>query len=395
MTNDQAETKKIRRNVKFAIVADKRGFGEVLSRALRVINKKSVLPVLSMVKITSIKSKNILMITATDLELTVATRVIGAEVLDDIELCIPAQVLTDTVKTLFGDSNPLILIGSENGKLNLECGTFKCKISGLIAEEFPALRKFSLADGFEIETALIKQVAQYNGISVEDNNARPVLTGIYIHGEKGKIAFDSADGFRLSRFAVASQLEINVLVPERVITELATLDESKLKLLVLPSPDNLVAFTENTIYISLQIEGKFPDVDQLLPDPTKMKFVIDIEKDSLATAVKRAMIFGGENKIIQLSIVKDTLSVYAQDNENGDTNTAIPVVVKKIPGEEFKFAVCGTFLMQYLAVIGKPMITIYGNSRTSPFLFVPTDGSVDFKYLLMPVDLAGQTEGNA
>lgn len=100
-----------------------------------VAGKSSTLPVLANVLLSTDEGR--LKLTATNLEVGI-NRWIGAQVLQDGAVAVPAKLLADVVGGLPNDKVTLTL-DVKTQTLRVECGRFVSNIKGVDADEFPSL----------------------------------------------------------------------------------------------------------------------------------------------------------------------------------------------------------------------------------------------------------------
>ncbi len=111
-----------------------------LAHGLGIVSKavaaRSTLPVLSNVLLATDDGR--LRLSATNLEVGI-TCWIGAQIIEDGSITVPARTLTDLVSTLPGDTVYMEL-NSQTQTLNVKCGSSSTDIKGLDAQEFPPCR---------------------------------------------------------------------------------------------------------------------------------------------------------------------------------------------------------------------------------------------------------------
>ena len=152
-------------------------FTRALTSTARVASAKSGLPVLGNVLLRTSGSN--LLVAATNLELAATTH-IGAKVMTQGDVTVPAKLLSEFVANLPKDSIDLEV---KDNKLTLTCGGYTSTLNGIDAEEFPELptieEKTSIH--FSLSREDFKQATQQTTLASSHDVTRPVLTGLYWH----------------------------------------------------------------------------------------------------------------------------------------------------------------------------------------------------------------------
>ena len=116
--------------------------------------------------------------------------------------------------------------------------------------------------------ALVETIARV-GRSASRDESRPVLTGILVRFEPGKVVMAATDSYRLAvkETPVDGTLpDLEAIIPARALQELARIaggsDEVQLGLL-----ENHVVFGAGGTWLTTRrIDGQFPNYRQLLPE---------------------------------------------------------------------------------------------------------------------------------
>ncbi len=110
------------------------------------------------------------------------------------------------------------------------------------------------------------------GRSASRDESRPVLTGILVRFEEGKLVMAATDSYRLSVKETAltqgPARELEAIVPARALGELARVAQSaESETLAVGILDNQVVFDVDGVTITARrIDGQFPNYKQLVPE---------------------------------------------------------------------------------------------------------------------------------
>src|SRR4051812_20572569 len=141
---------------------------EGLAAVGRVVSPKSPLPVLGNVLLQTDGGQ--LKLAATNLELTVICWV-GAKVEEEGAITLPARLLADYVGLLTA-GEPLSL-ESKGKRVHLNCGRFEANISGIDAEEFPAIPTIDGGMTLRIAAPTLKEAIGQVVFAAAPDDSRP------------------------------------------------------------------------------------------------------------------------------------------------------------------------------------------------------------------------------
>src|SRR5690242_6205294 len=165
---------------------------KALGTVARVANARGTLPVLANVLIKTVNNR--LSIAATNLDIAI-THYIGAKVTEDGAITVPARLMQDFVSSLPASVIDLKL---DDYKLNIATEQYQSVINGVSAEEFPVMPAITEGKKWTIPAVVLKKSLQQVVIAASSDEARPVLTGVYMHTTGGKLYMAATDSYRLA-----------------------------------------------------------------------------------------------------------------------------------------------------------------------------------------------------
>lgn len=357
---------------------------KALSISSRFTSTKAQLPVLANIAISA--KKNRLLISATNLELSVSVS-IGAKVLREGELTIPARVITDLVANLNSGSLDL---SSEKEHLKISSNNFTSTIAGMNSSDFPSI-PYEVGKGatsFPKDTIIDSLTSILFAASSDET--RPVLTGVLLIFEPEKLTFVATDGFRLSK----KQINIkslrsptgikSLILPKNSLSELSRLsgEAEEIKLSLKEGESQVVFGVGDSVLSSRIIDGEFPDFEKIIPKETVCKIILD--KEELLRAVKLASVFARDAaNVVKIAVGKDTVNVSAESSQSGSQEMQVDA---KVEGEtkNLKIAFNFRFLEDFLNSVESDDVQIELGGPNSPGVFTdPKDPN--FLHLIMPV----------
>jgi DNA polymerase-3 subunit beta len=367
---------------------------ENLKRGLAVVSHavagKSTLPVLSNILIASDEGR--LKLAATNLEIGI-TCWIGAKIEDEGAVAVPAKLLSDVVGSLPNDRIDLLL-DRRTQTLNLKCARFESNIKGTEAGEFPAIPTVDDRTPIAVfPPALLRETIQQVAFAAATEETRPVLQGVQLRLRDNRAIFAAADGFRLAQRIielpepVAQPLEI--IIPARALNELARIlndDANQVEMIVTPGGGQALFHTSAVDLVSRLIDGKFPDVDRVIPQQYQTRAVLDTQE--VMKAVKLASFFtvAPSNSVRLLmepggDLGPGRMTISANAVEVGDNKGQVDAMIH---GEGGQIALNVRFLSDAIAAIPTPQVALETQSPQHPAVFKPV-GADGYIHIVMPM----------
>ncbi|WP_322511889.1 DNA polymerase III subunit beta [Chloroflexus sp.] len=357
-----------------------------------VAGKSSTLPVLSNVLLSTDEGR--LKLTATNLEVGI-NRWIGAQVLHDGAVAVPAKLLADVVGGLPNDKVTLTLDGKTQ-TLRVECGRFVSNIKGVDADEFPSLPSVSArAPLVSLPAEVWREAIEQVAFAAASDESRPILTGVLVRTRDQQMTLVAADGFRLAMRVIAMPEPVahavDCLIPARTLSELARIigdTETEVAMVYMPGGSHVLFHTENTEVVSRLIEGRFPDFERIIPQQYLTRTVLD--SSELAKAVKLASFFAGASQnVVKLKIEPagefgpGRVILSANSAELGDNTSELD---GSVTGEGGMIALNVKFLADAIAAVGSNQIAFEMQSAQSPAVFKPV-GQDGYIHIVMPMSM--------
>src|SRR5881398_507532 len=162
-----------------------------------------------------------LQLAATDMELSLRTA-LEANVESGGSVVVPGRLLLDLAR-LLPEAEVTIEHKLEEAVVEVRCGSASYRLHTYNAEDFPRLPDTGVEPHEVDRQTLLETVARVSRSASRDES-RPVLTGVLVHFEPGKLVMAATDSYRLSvkeTEAEAVGLELEAIVPARALTELA------------------------------------------------------------------------------------------------------------------------------------------------------------------------------
>ena len=368
---------------------------EGLATVGRVVAPRSTLPVLGNVLLATEGGQ--LKLAATNLELTVICWV-GAKVEEEGAITLPARLLADYVG-LLSAGEPLNL-QLKAKKAHLSCGRFDANISGIDAEEFPAIPSVSGGISLKLPAPRLKEAIGQVVFAAAPDDSRPVLAGVLMTVSDGKLTMAAADGFRLAvrklDLGDAEVPDISMIVPAKALTEVArglpNDEEVEVEMAVTADQSQVLFRHRQAEIVSRLIEGQFPDFNRIIPRDSKTR--VTLQTADFLRATKAAQVFARDNSmIVRLNLVPAEggdeavghVTVAATSAEIGDNTGDVDASVE---GEAMQVAFNGRYLRDALEALDAQQAFLEVTGPASPGLIRPASGPNGYIQVIMPMHVA-------
>ncbi|MBP9718450.1 DNA polymerase III subunit beta [Candidatus Gracilibacteria bacterium] len=346
------------------------------------VNNSSTLPVLNNILVKA-ENKRVFFY-ATNLEIAISYS-IAAEVKNEGSITIPAKLITNYISLLNDDEVELKV---EDGMtLHAKSASSQTKIKGISPDEFPLIPKVEKEAGFEISVPAFADAIEQTVFSASSTNIRPILAGVYMHGEKDLLKMVATDSFRLAEKRVKLEGKVDgtveCVVPMRTLLELSRILKAqgeKEKVTISVSKNQVLFSVGGVELISRLIEGKFPDYEKIIPREHRTR--LEVSSSALTLATKRVSLFAKENNnSIKLTATNDgRLQVATDETSVGEEKSEVDI---KMTGENNKIAVNSQYLLDVLNHMGEDVL-IEMNEKLTPVV-VKSAKKDDYLYIIMPL----------
>ena len=350
----------------------------------RAVSTRGTVQVLSGILLSA--DGETLTLAATDMELSLRTT-LDAQVEGDGAVVIPGKPLVELAR-LLPEPEVTIEYRPEEGTVQILSGSYNSRLHVFNAEDFPRLPAVD-AQLHSIDREALLETVDRVARSASRDESRPVLTGILVRLEAGKLVMVATDSYRLSvketELGEAAP-ELEAIIPARALTELSRLAGGDT--VELGVHENHVVFgtsagdTADAWLTTRRIDGQFPNYKQLLPETFEVE--LTLPKSELADVVRRASVLALRNSPLRLRLAEGELTVSAQTQDVGETQETMPAAYS---GEEFVIGFNAEFLRDGVdSIVGDDVRVKLINPLRPAIL---EDAAGDFTYLIMPIRLAG------
>ena len=262
---------------------------------------------------------------ATDMELSLRLS-LDCEVEGEGAIVAPGRLLVDLAR-LLPDSEVVLEHKPEQGVLEVTCGPASYRLNTYSAEDFPKLPEVENVQTFAVDRAAFLETVARVARAASRDESRPVLTGILVRFEGGKLIMVATDSYRLSvketELSGGQSADLEAIVPARALTELSRIahDSGELQVGV---QENHVVFGAGDVWLTTRrIDGQFPNYKQLLPETFEHE--VKLPREEFLEVVRRASVMAQRNSPLRLRFADGEVTVSAQTQDVGEAHETLPV----------------------------------------------------------------------
>jgi DNA polymerase III subunit beta len=320
---------------------------------------------------------------ATDMELSLRAS-LDATVDGEGEVVVPGRLLLDIARSL-PESEVVIEHRPEEAVVVVTSGSANYRLHTYSSEDFPRLPDVEATQFHSIDRdALIETIARV-GRSASRDESRPVLTGILVRFEPGKVVMAATDSYRLAvkETPVAGTLpELEAIIPARALQELTRIAGSSDEVQLGLQENHVVFGAEGAWLTTRRIDGQFPNYRQLLPE--QFEHELQLPREELLEVVRRVSLMAQRNSPLRLRFADGELTVSAVTQDVGEARESLPAAYA---ADTMEIGFNAEFLRDGLESVDSDTVKL---KLISPLRPAVLEGeSDDYTYLIMPIRLAG------
>jgi DNA polymerase III subunit beta len=366
---------------------DKEELQKAVSKVQSIIEKRSNMPILSMILISAIDKE--ITLSATDLEISLQQRM-PAQVVTPGSVTIPGRKLFEILKE---SRNPTFQIREkENNRIFLSDNQARFNLASLAADEYPVFTEPEGVDMMEIDTTVLREMINKTIYAVTLEEAGFKLSGIYTEKvareEKNFLRMVSTDGHRLSlidkevKNLEKIQLDAGVMIPKKGMSELNKLAGDSGSIYLGFRQNNCVARKDDGIIVIRLLETKFPDYHAVIPK--REKSIARVSRDLLLDGMKKMSILASDNyRGVKLTLDKGSIELVSINPDLGDAQERLEA---DYTGETLEAGFNSRYFIDALQSMDSETVELGFIDNSSPCMIKGKDDP-GFMGLIMPMRL--------
>ncbi|HEX2676413.1 MAG TPA: DNA polymerase III subunit beta [Polyangiales bacterium] len=381
------------------LTIQKKDFFRSLSRTHSVADRKSSMPILSNILLSTDGPKT-LRFAATDLYLSV-TSTAPVELKTSGTIAVAARTLFEIVKNLPEGEVSLQVVG--NHAVEIRSGKVRFKIPGMPGQDFPSLPSPGNAEFATLDGTEVGRLCALTHYSMSSDETRPHLAGALFEGDGKAVRMVTTDGHRLSKAEYKrgegkKLLNFSMLVPGKGIGELRKLiDEAardknegekseKGGDKTSPSIDIATAggnafFRRDDVMLSVKlVDEQFPPYSKVIPSAQSRK--VGVSRARLIESLRRiALVASDKSGAVRFNVEPGTLRI---TSENPDVGEGTEELAVDFAGEPIEIGFNARYVLDVLGALVEDDVRLELGGQLDPGVIKPV-GATDFVGVIMPM----------
>jgi DNA polymerase III subunit beta len=325
-----------------------------------------------------------LTLAATDMELSLRAS-LDAQVEGEGSVVVPGRLLVELVR-LLPDTDVSIEQRADEAVIHISSGAFESRLNTFTAEDFPRLPETESLERHAVDRDALLETIGRVGRSASRDESRPVLTGILVRFEPGKLVMAATDSYRLSVKETALEgtiPDLEAIVPARALAELARIAQTADQIELGVHENQVVFGVDGTWLTTRRIDGQFPNYKQLVPE--SFEHEVALPREELLDVVRRIAVMAQRNSPLRLRFAEGEIAVSARTQDIGEAQESLPA---SFSGEPLEIGFNAEFLREGIESVSGDTIRMRLISPLRPCV-LQAEGADNFLYLIMPIRLAG------
>ena len=332
---------------------------EELVNALQAItpitDKSSNKPILSnfLMEASGNGTGGVIKFSATDYEISLSGEYSG-NVQEPGSVCISARKVLEVCREFL--SEEIQIVSDDQLWVTLEGGKQRLRLPSVEMGLYPQMEIPELPNKFKIGARELLKCIEMTIFATLTNETRKNLMGVCLKlNGNNETQWIATDGHRLAQVVrsvkdAVSEETPEIIVPRKALVEIQRiLERNEGEVNITFNDRNLLLSTEKMVLMTRLIEGRFPNVDTVIPKENDKEILVNRER--IINALKIVSFMSSEKiKPVKISIASGLLRLESERAEYGDVFDEVPV---EYGGEEIKIGFNARYLLDVLAVTGQ------------------------------------------
>jgi DNA polymerase-3 subunit beta len=371
------------------LVISKRNFARGLERTHAVADRKSSMPILSNVLLTT-EDTGTLRFAATDLYLGVAATS-PAEIKKGGSVAVGARTLFEIVKQLpEGDVHWTV---GPNHAVEIRCGKTRYRIPGMPGDDFPPLPAPGNAEFVSFDAEVLGDLITKTHYSMSTDDTRPHLAGALFEGEARIARMVTTDGHRLSkcdyRMREGIMLHFSMLVPNKGIGELRrVIDDAKRDKGETPAQISVASHAGNAFFkregvmLSVKLaDEQFPPYAKVIPQGQDKR--VAVSRAGMIEALRRmSLVSSDKSGGVRLMVSPGSLRIVSESPDVGEGSEELDV---DYAGPALTIGFNARYILDVLGSLTEDEVVFELAGELDPGVIKPAGESTLFVGVIMPM----------
>lgn len=285
-----------------------------------------------------------------------------------------AYILTEIVRKI--GSKEITVEVIDNTIAKIDDGKTAFKLNCISADQYPDIELAENAEAFELKCTDLIRLVEQTSFAALTKETRPILTGINLKADGGKLTATATDSARLSRKTVEVDptLKFGCNIPSKVLVDLTHMLEGYDVVRVSPNKDKMIFAFGTTLYSSCLIGGDYPIASQIIPNT--FNYYLEINADEFIRSVERVSILNVDRApVVKLSMSEDSVEVSSRSDQMGSGNERLGTF--QYTGERLEIAFNSQFVLDAVKAVRGEDVLLSFIGEMKPFVVKnPKDDSI-------------------
>ncbi|MDD2828422.1 MAG: DNA polymerase III subunit beta [Sulfuricurvum sp.] len=308
---------------------------------------------------------------ATDYEIGLTLQTHAHSVEEPGSITANGKKLLDIIRILKDEEVELELI-KENLHIRQKRSNFK--LPTYKSSEFPTFPTTENKPNITIDSQVLIESLKKITPAADTNNPKFELNGALIDIKTNQINFVATDTRRLALVHIDNQSEeeLSIIVPKKAIIEIQKLSLSNIEIYY--DNTHLIIKSENSLFFTKLINGKFPDYTRIIPKECSKTIVLP--KALIISAIKQITTISND---LKLTFNSDSILFESLSDDNIEAKTSIEI--DNGFNTPFILAINSRYILDFLGQVNSNDFTLEANESNQPFVIKDQN----FKTIVMPI----------
>ncbi len=355
---------------------------DALGMVCHVTSIRTPKEILKCVKLEA--QSDVLLLSATDLEIGLRHAVTQTEVEEPGEVLVVADTLSRIVHEC---ADEVLELEIHDTVLHIRGMGSHFQVLTQATADFPPVPAMTGEPDWTMNLALLRRLVEWTLFAAARESTRYAINGVLWEVTGDRLALAATDGRRLSlghgKITIANGRTIpQAIVPSKALSLVARLSAEADVTVAISVQNNQLRLRIGGVTIgSSLIEGQFPKYQDVIPSDCNRK--VELNTQEFHSALKRAsLLTNEESKGVRLSFEEGNLTLSSRAPEQGEARITLPI---NYHGEAVDIGFNPVFLMDVLRVAHTDVISFAFSEPARPGLITLDD---DFVHVVMPVNLS-------
>ena len=347
-----------------------------------VLNSSNTLPILDNF-LFEVKS-NELIVSASDLETTMTTKINNTEASEEGNIAIPAKLLMDTLKT-FSDQPLTFLIDKNTFSIEIGSDNGKYKLAGQNGDEFPKTPTMENPASTTLSSVILSEAINKTLFATGNDELRPIMSGVFSELSAEGCTFVATDAHKLVKYVrtdATAESTASFILPKKPLTLLKNTLGRDDEVVIQYNETNAHFSFANVKLVCRLIDGKYPNYEAVIPKENPN--VLTVDRIAFYNTLRRVAIFANKTTHqIRLKVAGTVLSISSEDLDF--SNEAHERLNCQYTGEDMEIGFNSKFLMEMVNNLSSEQINLEMSAPNRAGILIPQDGQEEGEQTLMLV----------